>query len=1158
MIETKKKSEIEVSRESDPLEILSEDANFEPHDASEGLLECELKFNRIFMRSPLGMGLFDPNGRLMGANPAFLEVFGVSDVDEIRKLDLFEHFPMPRELQRRLRRGRTVSTEVRVAPLGSAERSGSGKYPVLNLDLIVTPLGIEEGNPNGYVVQVHPLETGAGDGEAEDLDRADFRTILDIAEDAVSVHDVETGRIVDVNSKMCKLFGYSREEFLGLSVENLSPDEPPYTKKEALDRISREFSGTPKLFEWRGRKRSGESFWLEIGLKKVRISGQDRVLAVARDITHRKRTEAVQRAVFRISNAVLSTNDLPSLFSRIHTELKSLLNSPNFCIALYNRDTDTISLPYASDEMDQNDAFPAGKTLTSSVIKDGAPLLVTRKEIEELVACGRVRTIGTPSEVWLGVPLRASGEVIGALIVQNYHDKTSLTEKDQEILEFVSRQVGLAIERSRACQELGDSESRFRDLMDLLPEVVCEVDLEGNLTLVNQRAYELFGYDRKDLDEGLNILRIIAPESRDMARRNFERVLAGNPSKAREYKVTRKNGTTFPAIIHANAVKRDGRVTGIRAVVVDITERKVVEERFRLAACVASDLIYEWNIRGDTLKWFGDVDGALGFEKGEIPRTIQAWVDLIHPEDRERLVGSVERHRRSREPIEERYRVRTKDGSWRRWSDRGVPVLDETGSPRKWIGVCTDVTDQWDAEERLRANEQLYRSIAHHLPKGIIHILDPDLRYVFNDGEGLSATGVNPEALIGKSMYEVLPAEAAELVASHCRRVLTGESVTFEGPFWGRYFLCNAVPISDGSGTVDLVLILSLDISDRKAAEEALWESERRYRELVENANEAILVFQEGRIRFANPLAFRISGYSPDELIGRSYLEFTPKEDHSIVREHIRRRKNDESGDSTFEQRFISKSGEIRCLEIRTAEITWEGEPATLCLGNDITARKIAEDELKESFRKIERTMKGTIYAIARTVETRDPYTAGHQRRVASIATAIAEEMGLERDQVNAIHLASMIHDIGKINVPTEILSKPGELSEYETDLIRIHPQVGYDILHAIEFPWPIDDIVLQHHERLDGSGYPNELEGEDICLEARILGVADVVEAMSSHRPYRSALGTKRAVDEITRYKGSRYDPDVVDACIRVIESGKVDFGTSMSGTKPENRESG
>jgi putative two-component system response regulator len=199
--------------------------------------------------------------------------------------------------------------------------------------------------------------------------------------------------------------------------------------------------------------------------------------------------------------------------------------------------------------------------------------------------------------------------------------------------------------------------------------------------------------------------------------------------------------------------------------------------------------------------------------------------------------------------------------------------------------------------------------------------------------------------------------------------------------------------------------------------------------------------------------------------------------------------------------------------------------------------------ELQKAMKKLKKTIDGVIHAMSLTVETRDPYTAGHQQRVADLAVDICREMGLSDDKTEGIRMAGLIHDLGKIAVPAEILTKPGKLTEIEFNLMKIHPQVAYDILKDIDFPWPLSDIVLQHHERLNGDGYPKRLKGkEEILQEARILAVADVFEAMASHRPYRPALGKKRAMEELLIGKGTCFDPQAVDACIKVILSGKYD----------------
>lgn len=201
-----------------------------------------------------------------------------------------------------------------------------------------------------------------------------------------------------------------------------------------------------------------------------------------------------------------------------------------------------------------------------------------------------------------------------------------------------------------------------------------------------------------------------------------------------------------------------------------------------------------------------------------------------------------------------------------------------------------------------------------------------------------------------------------------------------------------------------------------------------------------------------------------------------------------------------------------------------------------ILVQQRARREQAELLQRLGRTLQGAIDAISHAVELRDPYTAGHQRRVADLARAIAVELGLDPDHVEAVRTAGSIHDIGKLKVPTEILVKPGRLTPVEFGLVQLHPKTGYDVLLPVDSPWPLAEIVLQHHERLDGSGYPSALTGDRILLEARILAVADVVEAMASHRPYRPALGLERALEETHKQRGRLYDGDVVDACRRVF----------------------
>jgi HD-GYP domain-containing protein (c-di-GMP phosphodiesterase class II) len=226
-------------------------------------------------------------------------------------------------------------------------------------------------------------------------------------------------------------------------------------------------------------------------------------------------------------------------------------------------------------------------------------------------------------------------------------------------------------------------------------------------------------------------------------------------------------------------------------------------------------------------------------------------------------------------------------------------------------------------------------------------------------------------------------------------------------------------------------------------------------------------------------------------------------------------------------------------VEKRTAELV----KSNRMLKIEVENRKRMQQELQQSFESLKIAMHSTIQAISMTVEKRDPYTSGHQQRVADLAKAIAEKLELSEGQIECIYMAAAIHDIGKISLPAEILVKPIPLSDLEICLIQAHAQAGFDILKGIEFPWPIADIVLQHHERMDGSGYPLGLAGDDIIFEARIICVADVVETMASHRPYRPSIGMDKALEEIAGNRGVLYDPRVVDACLKLFKENDYQF---------------
>jgi len=333
------------------------------------------------------------------------------------------------------------------------------------------------------------------------------------------------------------------------------------------------------------------------------------------------------------------------------------------------------------------------------------------------------------------------------------------------------------------------------------------------------------------------------------------------------------------------------------------------------------------------------------------------------------------------------------------------------------------------------------------------------------------------------------------------------------------------------------VLDLETEIARRKQVEEMLQKSERKYRTLVENLPHKIFLKDKNSVYISCNENYALDlKIKPDEIAGKTDYDFYPRELAEKYRADDREIL--ESGKvEDVEEKYSVNGQEFYVYTIKTPVRDESGEiTGIMGIFWDITEKKRTEEALKQSTEKLLAAMNAIIEAMALTVEMRDPYTAGHQRRVTKLAVAIATEMGLPEEKVEGLRVAATVHDIGKINVPAEILSKPAKLNEVEFNLVKLHSQAGYDILKGVEFPWPIAPIVLQHHERLDGSGYPQGLKSEDILFEAKILAVADVVEAMASHRPYRPALGIGQALDEISHKSGILYDSEVVDACFRLF----------------------
>ncbi len=458
--------------------------------------------------------------------------------------------------------------------------------------------------------------------------------------------------------------------------------------------------------------------------------------------------------------------------------------------------------------------------------------------------------------------------------------------------------------------------------------------------------------------------------------------------------------------------------------------------------------------------------------------------------------------------------------------------------------------------ERKRSEEALRRSeqgLSLHIQKTPLAVIEFDTSFrvlqwnqaaeqIFGYAAA-EAIGQRADFLVPERCREHTGKVWGDLMANRGGERSANENLTKDG----RTIFCEwyNTPLVDGDGRVIGVASLAQDVTERVRTETALRDSEELYRRLIASIPDMIIRTDlDGKIVFANEVAARLNGDKDSgALVGLNVFNFVAPEDREKAAQAAQRMFEKKLGPQ--EILLVFRDGKRIPFEIDGAILRApHGAPyGVVYLCRDITERKRAETDLREGLTKLRSTLKASIDSLSSAIEMRDPYTAGHQERVTRLARAIAVEMGLAEERVEAIEIAGVIHDIGKLYVPAEILSKPTKLTDLEYALIKMHAQAGYTILSKIDFPWPIARIVHEHHELINGSGYPQGLSGKDILLEAKIICVADVVEAMSSHRPYRPALGIGAALDEITQKRGILFEREVVDACLRLFREKHFKF---------------
>ena len=568
------------------------------------------------------------------------------------------------------------------------------------------------------------------------------------------------------------------------------------------------------------------------------------------------------------------------------------------------------------------------------------------------------------------------------------------------------------------------------------------------------------------------------------------------------------------------------------------------EQLFLSLAEQSLDIIILLNREGVITYINPAIERHLGFKEEEMIGSIK--FELIHPDDLKSVTDKFNTLLRNINSSVTRteVRIRHKNGSWRTFKTIGSNLVRDNVIEATIVNLY-DITERKLVEEKLRESEANYRQLFDNSPAAIY-------QFDFKKGKFLKANdlfceyfGCSQEEITSLNPYDILTEESKKLFWERMEKISQGlkvpEIVEYEvldkkGKRW--VLQLHNKNIYDAEGNLVASDVVAHDITERRQIENELRASESNFRHSLDKSPLGVRISTvEAKTIYANRAILDIYGYdSIEELQNTSLKERYTPESYAEWEARKKKRLQGEFGPSEYEISIIRKNGEIRHLHVFRKEIFWDGKRQSQVIYQDITLRRQAEKKLSATLENLRQSISTTIQVLGMASEARDPYTAGHQKRVSHLARFIAKDMGLSHDIIEGIRMASSIHDIGKLSVPSEILTKPTRLTDLEFSLIKEHAQNGYEMLKNVESPWPLAEIVLQHHERINGTGYPRNLKVDNILMAARIMAVADVVEAMSSHRPYRASLGIDAALEEIEKNKGILYDETVVDACLRLF----------------------
>ncbi|HER25223.1 MAG TPA: PAS domain S-box protein [Candidatus Atribacteria bacterium] len=702
-------------------------------------------------------------------------------------------------------------------------------------------------------------------------------------------------------------------------------------------------------------------------------------------------------------------------------------------------------------------------------------------------------------------------------------------------------------------QDLRESEEKYRNLIESVNESIISVDLQGKLLTLNSLAVSYLGGSAEDYI-GKTLWDIFPPKVAEERFAGMQKVIQSGESLVTESYIPFQ-GKMLCFLYGMQPIKnRAGEIYAVLILASDISEQKQTEEKLKASEeylqilfDYAPDAYYISDLEGNFVDCNREAERLTGYKKEELIGKNFLKLKLFSTNDLTKLSKLF--HKNLNELIGRMGEVILikKDHA-----KVIVEISSYTVNIKGRILALTmirDISDRKKAEEALIESEERYRTIFENTGTAML-VVEEDTTSSMVNSQCEKLSGYSKEEIENKMKWTdfVVPEDLEKMKKYHLERRKNGGKTPTEYEFRmmdkkGRvkdiFMKIGMIPHTKKS------VASLIDITARKQTEGNLKNAKDELQTILDSVP-AIIFYRDTEDKI-----IRVSKTSADllklpikDIIGKTTEELFPQEQAEKMKRDDREVIISGKAKRNIIQSYTASDGIRWQIVDKVPYINKEGKiNGVISLAKDITEQRNTEQKLQETLQRLQKTMTAVLDTISRIVEAKDPYTAGHQRRVSQLATAIALELNLPQDQLEGIRISSLIHDIGKIGIPIEILSKPTKLSDIEFSLIKAHPQLGYDILKSIDFAYPIAQIVLQHHERLDGSGYPEGLEGDNILFEAKIIGVADTVEAMSSHRPYRPALDIDIALEEISQNRGILYDPEVVDVCLKLFKEKGFKF---------------